>query len=84
MRKLHEELEAAAQVYATRTSPEGNVPVDQDLDRVPGCKFGGSHSNHARAAAEKVSDKKNAAVTPGLGLKKDEIIDADGDAGPRR
>ena len=59
------ELEAVVREDATRTSPEGDVPVDKDVGRAFSCKFSGGDGEHDRTTAKAVGDKKNICVTPG-------------------
>ena len=55
VRKLHRaELETVIREGSTRASPEGNLPVDEDVGHTFGCKFSGSDRKHVHAAANKV------------------------------
>ena len=45
-----------------RGSPEGNVPVDENVSRALGGKFGGSDRVHVGSAAETIDEERDAGV----------------------
>ena len=61
--KLRAKLEAVVREYAPRASPEGNIPVDENVSRALGCKFGGSDGEHVGSAAETTGEEQYAGVT---------------------
>ena len=63
LRTLLASLEAVVREYAARASPEGNVPIDKNVSRALGCKFGGSDCVHVGSAAETILEEQDVGVT---------------------
>ena len=68
--------------YAARASPEGSVPVDKNVSRAFGSKFGSSDRVHVGSAAETISETQDVGVTSGHDRKGAEVIDANGNVRP--
>ena len=84
MRKLRAKLEAVVREYASRASPEVNIPVDENVSRSLSCKFGCSDCEHIDSAAETIGQEQDVGVTSRRDREGAEVVDADGNVGPFR
>ena len=80
MRKLSANLEAVVREYAPRTSPVGNIPVDENASRALSCELGCSDQEHAGSAAETIGEEQGVGDTSRRDRDGAEVIDADGNA----
>ena len=82
MRKLRAKLEAVVREYAARAPPEENVPLDENVSRALGCKFGGGDRVHVGSAAETISEERDVGFISRCDRKGSDVIDANGNARP--
>ena len=82
LRNLFAKLETVVREFAARASPEGDVPVDEDVSRALSCKFGCSEYGHVGSAAETIGEEQGVGVSSRRDREGAEVIDADGNAGP--
>ena len=75
-------MEAVVREYATRASPKGGVPVDKNVSRALGCKFGSSDCVRVGSAADTASEEQDVGVTSGPDQKGAKVIDSNGNARP--
>ena len=64
-KSLGAELEAVVRAYAARASPEGNIPVDENVSRALTGKRCHCDGGNASSAAEPISENQDA--SPGEG-----------------
>ena len=81
MRKLWANQEAVVRKHAVWACPEGKIPVDENVSRAVGCTFGGSDRVHF-GSPSKTIEEQDVGVTSRRDRKGDEVIHADGNAGP--
>ena len=77
MRKLRAKLEAVVREYAARAPPEENVPLDENVSRALGCKFGGGDRVHVGSAAKMIGEEQDIGVTLRRDWEGAEVVDAD-------
>ena len=77
-------MEAVVRVYAARSFPEGDVPVDENVCRAVGGKFGSSDRVHVGSAAETVGEEQDVDVASGCHRRGADVTDANGNARPFR
>ena len=82
VRKLGAELEAVIREDAARTTPEGNIPVDENVGRALIGERCRSNGVHVGSAAETISESQDVGISPRRHWERAEIVNADGDAGP--
>ena len=80
LRKPCAYLEAVGRECAALPSPEGSVPVDENVSRALGCKLGSCDRVHVGSAAETINEKQDVGVPSGRDRKGAEVIDAKANA----
>ena len=73
-------MEAVVREYGARASPEGNIQIEENASRALNGELGCYDCEHARSAAETISEGQDVRVTSRRDSKRAGVVDSDGNA----